>query len=45
MCLVEDEWVMVLPIDAIEMREAVLCELHASVLGGYLGCRKLEALV
>ena len=36
MCLVEDERVMVLPIDAIEMREVVVCELHASVLGDIL---------
>ena len=45
MCLVEDEWAVVLPTDAVELCEAVLCELHASDLGGHLGHWNLEALV
>ena len=45
MRLVGNEWVMVLPNDASELQEAVLCELHGSALGGHLGRRKLESLV
>ena len=45
MRLVGNEWVMVLPNDASELREAVLHELHGSALGGHLGRRKLESLV
>ena len=45
MCLVKDEWVMVLPAYAVELHEVVLCELHALALGGHLGRRKLEELV
>ena len=45
MRLVGNEWVMVLPNDASELWEAVLCELHGSALGGHLGRRKLESLV
>ena len=36
---------MVLPADAIELREAVLQELHASTFGVHLGHIKLQALV
>ena len=36
---------MVLPSDTIELCEAVLCELHASALGGHLAHKKVEALV
>ena len=36
---------MMLPVDAVELHKVVLCELHASALGGHLGCRKLEVIV
>ena len=45
MRLVGNEWVMVLPNDASELREAVLCEFYGSALGRHLGHRKLESLV
>ena len=34
-----------LPSDAVKLHEAILHDLHASALGGYLGYSKLEALV
>ena len=45
MRLVGNEWVMVLPNDTSELREAVFHELHGSALRGHLGRRKLESLV
>ena len=45
MRLVGDKWVVVLPGDTHELRDAVLHELHASVLKGHMGCRKLEMQV
>ena len=37
MRLVGNEWVMVLPNDAFELREALLRKLYGSALGGHLG--------
>ena len=43
--LVKDKWVMLFSADAIELLQALLCELYASALGEHLNHRKLEALV
>lgn len=43
--LVGDTFVIVLPSDAVELREAILSELHQSALGGHLGRKKLDKLV
>ena len=43
--LAENDWVMVMPSDTVELSEAVLCKLYASVLGKYVGYKKLEASV
>ena len=36
---------MVVPANAVELWEAVLCELQALALGSHLGYKKLEASV
>ena len=43
--LVHKNWVFVLPSDAVNLRNLILRELHATALGGHLGRKKLEGLV
>ena len=44
-CLINDEFVPVIPGDSTKIQQAILSEFHDSALGGQFGWRKMDALV
>ena len=44
-CLVNDEFIPIIPGDAAKLKKGILIKLHGSELGGYLGWQNLGVLV